>query len=66
MDMTHPHCTPRPVPVPPPRPLTLDFAMSTFLDLVQQYPGDGGCFQVFFLNIVTLSPGAHLGCWAHG
>jgi mannose-6-phosphate isomerase len=38
----------------------LNLTTSTFLDLTQQYPGDGGCFQVFFLNIAILEPGQGL------
>jgi len=38
----------------------LTVAESTFLDLLEQYPGDAGCFHVFFLNIITLSPGEGL------
>ena len=29
----------------------------TFLTLIKQYPGDGGCFAIYFLNLVTLQPG---------
>ena len=32
-----------------------DYAM--FLRLMTQYPGDVGCFVLFFLNLVTLQPG---------
>jgi len=38
----------------------LSWVESTFLDLTVQYPGDGGCFQVFFLNLIELKPGEGL------
>lgn len=30
---------------------------SSWLQLHQQYPGDIGCFAIYFLNLLTLKPG---------
>ena len=48
----------------PPSPLHLsdgpageELLASTFLSVAAQYPGDGGCFALYFLNLISLRPG---------
>jgi len=35
----------------------LDFVSSVVLRLHSQFPGDVGCFCVYFLNLMSLQPG---------